>query len=119
MEVGGHVDSVSGRQARRSPTHTLKPPPPPPPASAVFALVFPSVRCTAQASFGDGDTVTVDAVAAAAFASGWFCALLLMITIACWAEVSSAAGGGGGRVGEEAWWRASVASWLVRVFTAA
>lgn len=58
------------------------------------------------------EDVTVTAVAAAAFAGGWFCALLAMITIACWSELSSA----GGRVEGGGHWPAGLSSWLVRVF---
>lgn len=61
----------------------------------------------------DEDDVTVTAVAAAAFAGGWFCALLAIITVACWSELSVTGGrveGGGGRL------PAGVSAWLVRVF---
>ncbi|CAN0010309.1 unnamed protein product [Ectocarpus sp. 12 AP-2014] len=58
--------------------------------------------------------VTVTAVAAAAFAGGWFCALLAMITIACWSELSVVAQGGAG--GGEGPWRTSFSAWLVGVF---
>lgn len=74
----------------------------------------------AQAFFGDGavvprddDEVTATAVAAAAFAGGWFCALLAITTMACWSELSIARG----RVEGSGHWPAGFSTWLVRVFT--
>ena len=61
----------------------------------------------------DDDDVTVTALAAAAFAGGWFCALLAIITIACWSELSIA----GGTVEGVGHWPTGVSAWLVRVFT--
>lgn len=61
----------------------------------------------------DGDDVTVTAVAAAAFAGGWFCALLAIITMACWSESSIA----GGRVEGGSRLPSGVSAWLLRVFT--
>lgn len=61
------------------------------------------------------DNVTLTAVAAAAFAGGWFCALLAMVTFACWSELSMATGGGA--EGEGGRWRTGLSAWLLRVFT--
>lgn len=58
------------------------------------------------------EDVTITAVAAAAFAGGWFCALLAMITMACWSELTGTPSG----EGEEGRWRAGFGAWLVRVF---
>lgn len=63
-----------------------------------------------------GDNVTLTAVAAAAFAGGWFCALLAMVTFACWLELSTATGGGGAD-GAGGQWRTEFNAWLLRVFT--
>lgn len=66
--------------------------------------------------YDDGDAdddVTITAVAAAAFAGGWFCALLAMITMACWSELTMEAGA---NAGEDGRWRAGFGAWLVRVF---
>lgn len=59
---------------------------------------------------GDGNDVSVTAVAAAAFAGGWFCALLAVITMACWSELSTEGEGEGGP------WPAGFGAWVVRAF---
>lgn len=51
-------------------------------------------------------------MAAVAFAGGWFCALLAVITMACWSELSTAGEG----KGEGGLWPAGFGAWIVRVF---
>lgn len=67
----------------------------------------------------DQDSMTITTVAVAAFAGGWFCALLTMITVACWSELSMLVVGGGdleGDLGATGNGERRVAAWLLRVF---